>query len=201
MKQQPLFDWAPVAVRLKNGTSGHRRLLLHERTCRACGNQYQPTRRDQTYCTSRCRKEHSDYGRVHKAANRAKYTEYARAHRERNRDRYFDRRLQREYGITLADYYRILTTQGGGCGICGVAESRNKDGSGRLHVDHDHATGNVRGLLCDTCNRGIGQLGDNVDRVKAAVRYLLRTATNTERFTPPHESAAALCAMLTKGVQ
>ena len=68
------------------------------------------------------------------------------------------------YGLTSEDYDRILARQGGGCAGCG-----RKD---RLCVDHDKATGVVRGVLCSSCNIGIGWLGHNVDRMERLVSYL-----------------------------
>ena len=56
----------------------------------------------------------------------------------------------KQLGVTDEDYARMLDAQGGGCAICG-----NPPRSRRLHVDHDHRTGKVRGLLCFRCNRGL----------------------------------------------
>src|SRR5207249_694982 len=53
-----------------------------------------------------------------------------------------------QLGVTDAEYDRLLAAQGGGCAICG-----NPPKTRRLHVDHDHKTGEVRGLLCHRCNR------------------------------------------------
>ena len=78
--------------------------------------------------------------------------------------------LKRKYGITLADYDAMLLAQGGGCAICAAPEP---DGQS-LHVDHDHDTGAVRGLLCFTCNAGIGMFGHDIDLLSAAVAYLRR---------------------------
>lgn len=64
-----------------------------------------------------------------------------------------DRTLRRRYGITAAEYDRLLTEQGGRCVLC----QREPDES-RLHVDHDHETGRVRGLLCFHCNTTLGWL-------------------------------------------
>jgi len=81
--------------------------------------------------------------------------------------------FRNKYGITVADYDRLLTEQDGGCAICGAAVSFTKAGkSKRLAVDHDHATGAVRGLLCVNCNRGVGYFADNPDRLTKAAAYL-----------------------------
>jgi hypothetical protein len=100
-------------------------------------------------------------------------TTQAREWREKNQSRVLDAHFQRSYGITLEEYNRMLAEQGGGCGICGARKGGKYEGE-RLHVDHDHATGRARGLLCGKCNRGIGQLDDDIERVLAAVRYLQR---------------------------
>ena len=55
-----------------------------------------------------------------------------------------------QLGVTSADYDRMLAAQGGVCAICGSPPKTR-----RLHVDHDHATGKVRGLLCHRCNRAL----------------------------------------------
>jgi hypothetical protein len=95
--------------------------------------------------------------------------------RKCNRDKH---RLA-NYGMTWDQYQELLATQGGMCAICGRQCS-----SGRmLAVDHDHACcpdpgkscGRcVRGLLCGSCNQGIGSLGDAPDRLRAAAAYLER---------------------------
>lgn len=77
--------------------------------------------------------------------------------------------LMSAYGITLEEYDDLLKQQGGRCKICGTDTPGHK---GRFHVDHDHSTGKIRGLLCHACNTGIGLLGDNPTRLKKAAQYL-----------------------------
>jgi hypothetical protein len=77
--------------------------------------------------------------------------------------------LKRRFGLTPEDYDRMLDEQGGGCAICGDAP-----GATALHVDHDHDTGVVRGLLCFRCNSALGNLRDDPDTIGAALAYVTR---------------------------
>lgn len=78
--------------------------------------------------------------------------------------------LKKRYGITLQAYNAMLTAQGGGCAICGARPETVHHGT--LPVDHCHATGKTRGLLCDNCNRALGLLKDDVERVRKMAAYL-----------------------------
>jgi hypothetical protein len=78
--------------------------------------------------------------------------------------------LKRKYGITIDDYEAMLVAQGGGCAICHAPEPEGHS----LHVDHDHDTGAVRGLLCFNCNAGLGKFGEDIELLSAAVVYLRR---------------------------
>ena len=71
--------------------------------------------------------------------------------------------LKYTYGITLEQYNSLPQE----CGICGSKE----EGRGyKMNVDHDHENGKVRGLLCNSCNRGLGLLGE--DNLEKAIQYL-----------------------------
>lgn len=77
-------------------------------------------------------------------------------------------RLRDVYGMTVADYDAILAAQDYACAICGM-RPRTK----RLHVDHDHKTMMVRGLLCSNCNSGVlASAKDSPEILRAAARYL-----------------------------
>lgn len=82
----------------------------------------------------------------------------------------FDYGLKHKYGIREADFNKMEQDQNGKCAICFKVPER-----GRLVVDHDHNTGKVRGLLCNTCNSGMGKLGDSIENLESAVLYLKRT--------------------------
>jgi hypothetical protein len=84
-------------------------------------------------------------------------------------------KLRRLYGITLEDQNRILEGQGGVCAICGTD---NWTAAGPS-IDHDHATGEIRGVLCNRCNAGIGFLNEDITRFRNAIVYL----TSAKRFT------------------
>lgn len=75
------------------------------------------------------------------------------------------RNILKLYGIDESTYNSILESQGGGCAICGKKNIR-------LAVDHCHKTGKVRGILCHTCNNGIGFLGDSISGLVKAYKYL-----------------------------
>ena len=85
-------------------------------------------------------------------------------------------KLKKLYGISVDDYYKMLENQGGGCAICGTRvpsqRARKFTKTEMFFVDHCHATGRVRGLLCSRCNRGIGYFDDNPGRLEMAASYL-----------------------------
>lgn len=78
--------------------------------------------------------------------------------------------LKHEYGITVEQYEAILEAQGGVCAICGRTR-----GDKMLAVDHDHDTGEVRGLLCVRCNTALGTFGDNEAGITRVLDYLRRS--------------------------
>lgn len=80
----------------------------------------------------------------------------------------FKRHLRNTYKITLEDFDRMVTAQGGVCAICGL----NPNPDRRLSVDHDHTTGKIRALLCGLCNYGLGAFKDDTLRLDKAIRYL-----------------------------
>lgn len=73
-----------------------------------------------------------------------------------------------KYGITENNYDAIFDSQNGVCAICGSPPKGDRE----LVIDHNHNTGKVRGLLCVTCNAGIGMLKDNKQILKRASDYL-----------------------------
>lgn len=82
-------------------------------------------------------------------------------------------RIKATYGITKRQLQLLLDEQGGACAIC----RRTPDVAGTLHVDHDHETGAVRGLLCSSCNHAIGMARDNPDVLVRAGVYVSDPST------------------------
>lgn len=77
-------------------------------------------------------------------------------------------RLKREFGLSLEDYDALFEKQSGGCAICGESCKTGK----RLAVDHEHASGIVRGLCCAGCNTSLGLLKESPAVLASALRYL-----------------------------
>ena len=82
--------------------------------------------------------------------------------------------LKALYGITPEKYEEMLTAQGGMCAICGTDESKHTHE--RLVVDHDHATGEVRALLCNPCNWLVGIAQENIGILTSAAAYLMTSS-------------------------
>lgn len=82
-----------------------------------------------------------------------------------NKDKIRNHKLKYKYGISIEDERRMLAVQGNACAIC-------KNGDARLVVDHCHATGKIRGMLCERCNHVIGHAKENTQTLENAIRYL-----------------------------
>lgn len=87
----------------------------------------------------------------------------------RSKEYHRDYQLKKRYNIALKDYDKKLIEQNSCCAICKTPVSKL---NGNLHVDHCHDTNKVRGLLCYTCNTGIGLFKDNLDYLRGALKYL-----------------------------
>lgn len=81
-------------------------------------------------------------------------------------DEYDRKKLLKRYNLTEQDFASILESQDGVCAICREIPKKT------LHIDHDHETGRVRGLLCGSCNWGIGLLKDSEQILARAAKYL-----------------------------
>lgn len=108
---------------------------------------------------------------------RAADREYYRRHREEHGLSYRESAMQKKFGISLHEYGQMLLAQGGKCAICEKESGGTRHGETKaLAVDHDHKTGKVRGLLCESCNQGIGKLQDDPEILRKAADYIERHA-------------------------
>lgn len=98
-------------------------------------------------------------------------TEYAST-RKREKAAYDHGYRLREYGITVDEYDAMLDAQAHACASCRTPFDRGGPKTRRPHVDHCHASGKVRALLCHACNVSLGQMQDNPERVRALLAYL-----------------------------
>ena len=101
---------------------------------------------------------------------RAYDAKYHRDARKKNPQWTRSRQLWQNYKITLEDYEALLAAQGGHCAMCPAAPDAQYHGV--LHVDHDHGTGRVRGLLCHHCNTAIGLLREDANAAARMAQYL-----------------------------
>lgn len=119
---------------------------FNPKPCRECGNLFKPFAPSHMYCSDDCA---------------------ALGH-----DR---RRMEKNYGISLEEYYDLVEKHAGKCAICGGEGFELVKGQNNLLViDHCHSSLKVRGLLCHNCNRGLGLFQDGIENLLNAVEYLKR---------------------------
>jgi hypothetical protein len=111
----------------------------------------------------------ADY-RKNPAPYKRRAVEYQKRYPEKAQ-RYRRATKLRRYGLEIEDYDILLESQNGLCAICGKPPTGGIKGKS-LHVDHDHKTGQVRGLLHQKCNNGLGAYDDNPELLIAAANYL-----------------------------
>lgn len=101
-----------------------------------------------------------------KVANSKRGRDYYQRNREKVLKRNRNNELRSKYGFSQEGYNKLYEQQGGRCAICNETSDRT------LHTDHDHDTGQVRGLLCGSCNKALGLFKDDPARIEQAVYYL-----------------------------
>jgi hypothetical protein len=88
--------------------------------------------------------------------------------RKKDRIKFFQR-IKRKFGLTEENYLQMKSSQNNQCWIC---YNDFSDEHRLVHIDHDKKTGKVRGILCQSCNHGLGHFKDNIESLKNAIRYL-----------------------------
>lgn len=150
--------------------------MSETRICKQCGEEKQLNRfyNRKAYkdgYSPRCKDCYSD--QTPKINWRIKNPSYQNQWASRNRDKTrlasMKSRLKHKYKISYDNYLELKRLQNNSCAICGKHESELEKS---LCTDHSHFTGEVRGLLCDRCNKTIGQFEDNVELLQKAIDYL-----------------------------
>ncbi len=111
---------------------------------------------------------HREYVKKNREKVKAKQAAWYRA----NREKVGQRRIKVAYNITREEYAAMYWCQDGRCAICKRPEAECGGRGKKLHIDHCHETDRVRGLLCTSCNTGIGQFQDNSDLMRRAIEYV-----------------------------
>jgi hypothetical protein len=121
------------------------------RECEQCGKSYVPRqlKSNAKFCSRTCK----DRSLVGTRAGRTKW-------------------LTTKYGINADEYDVMFAEQDGKCAICGTEQAAGRYGV--FHVDHCHKTGRLRGLLCSSCNHGLGQFRDDPAVMRLAAEYVER---------------------------
>lgn len=88
-----------------------------------------------------------------------------------------NRHLKHRYNIDIPEYKSILTQQNNSCAICKTTKFSNDF---KLYVDHNHITGQVRGLLCPACNTAIGHIEKGDEFVKTCLQYIKNNGLNIQ---------------------
>ncbi len=132
-----------------------RRLPQLEKVCAECGKVFTTAKKQQKYCVRTCTLNAASARQKAKVQDKPNYSEQYQRRKSSE--------MVRKYGITL-DYWTEYIKALSGCELCG----RDR----KLVVDHCHVTGKFRGAICQGCNVAIGNLGDTVEGVLKAVKYL-----------------------------
>ena len=103
-----------------------------------------------------------------------------KASRDANPDAARDSHLRRTYGITLADFNKMLLAQGSKCACCGTGKPGGKHN--QWCVDHDHVTGSVRELLCKDCNIVLGLVEDSPEHLQRLIAYIIKHKNNDQHL-------------------
>lgn len=99
--------------------------------------------------------------------------EYQKEYSKKNPEKFINKILKNRYGISLEEYNQLLESQNNVCAICSCKETQKYKGKiTRLQVDHNHSTGEMRSLLCHSCNRGLECFKENENLMFEAIKYL-----------------------------
>lgn len=157
-------------LRIKN------KVIKHTKKCNDCGVEKLlkefPSRDSKGGVCPYCKGCYVIRNKINKQKH-GYYKEYEQKRYANNPEKraleYFKSDLKKNYGLSYDKYMSLLKKQDNKCAICKKETSENNK---KLHVDHCHKTGAIRGILCRSCNHGIGNFKDKVELLKRAISYL-----------------------------
>jgi hypothetical protein len=146
------------------------------KACRRCGemkklSEFPRIPKCKDGLSPRCRTCFAEARRGYRKRNPERHKELQRAWYKKNKEKHRAYNLQKLYGITIEEYEAMVIAQGGVCALCRKPPYGRRNGS-KLHIDHDHKTGRIRGLLCYHCNNGLGRFTDDPDLLRRAADYI-----------------------------
>ena len=148
--------------------------------CTKCGKEFPATNeyfwiqiKGKFGVHSRCKKCAREIKKEYRKNNGEKVRSQQRAWAKANPDRKREHLIKCLYGISIEQYMYVLEKQNGVCAICKQPELSIRRGSYKsLDVDHNHETGEIRGLLCSACNAALGLLKEDAQRIESLLAYL-----------------------------
>jgi hypothetical protein len=150
----------------------------YDTTCKSCKSEltkiYYATHKD--YVSKKYKEYYAKNkelllkkGKEYREANKQQEDDYHKKYYQEHKVEEKARSTKKLYGLEYTDYLAMLENQNGVCAICHEAPDKRN-----LNIDHNHETGEIRGLLCIKCNRAIGLMKDDINLFQSAIEYLQR---------------------------
>ena len=162
-KEKELHEF-PTSKREKYGVSYE---------CKKCRHQYYLDNRERFIAKSKeqrikNKEALSEYRKEYAKKNKEKIADFQKEYRKTHKEERLNHQYLRKYNISLNEVKELYKKQDGKCALFGEELKWGRE----CHLDHDHKTGEVRGLLCYKCNLMVGFAEDNVEKLLAAIDYI-----------------------------
>lgn len=159
--------------------------MIPKKLCSKCNIEkelscFSMDRKRHRYCCKECaykktlawRLKNKERTAEHRKMYKSRHVHETRLQSQKDSKKYYYKtgqknRLLKRYGLSQDQFERLLLDQNGLCKICG-----QKDADRELAIDHCHATGRIRGLLCQKCNTALGLFKDNIELLRKSIIYL-----------------------------
>jgi len=164
-----------IDVFYKNASQGDG---LHNE-CKICADTYKKQHQKNNPT------KYSEYSRKYRQNNLEKSKESQRKYRTKHAESMLNKSFKYRFNITLDDYNKMSEKQNGVCAICGEVNGKGR----RLAVDHNHITGEIRGLLCMKCNVAVGKWGEDMQLFEKTLSYLKENYENGNIYKDKNNNA------------